>query len=159
MAAQLVPWIKANLATTGSEQVWLLGFSKSGLGAQDLILKHPSVFTLAASWDFPADMTSYNQLGTSPQTAYGTNANYLANYQLTQAFINSYAAPFAAHDRIWVGSYYHFGYDVQDYASRLTKAGVQYDAETPTQMAHRWDSGWVPGALTALYQDSVNLPS
>jgi len=24
-------------------------------------------------------------------------------------------------------------------------------------MAHRWDSGWVPIALAALYQDSANL--
>ena len=159
MTAQLVPWIKANLATTGSEQVWLLGFSKSGLGAQDLILKHPSVYSLAASWDFPADMTSYGQLGTSPQTAYGTNANYLANYQLTQAFINSYAAPFAAHERIWVGGYYYFDYDVYDYASRLDSAGVVFADETPTQMAHRWDSGWVPDALAALHQDSISLSS
>src|SRR5271169_4956450 len=51
MTDQLVPWIKANLATTGTEQVWLIGFSKSGIGAQDLLLKHPSVYTLAASWD------------------------------------------------------------------------------------------------------------
>jgi hypothetical protein len=157
MTTQLVPWIKANLALSGTEQVWLLGFSKSGLGAQDLILKHPSVYTLAASWDFPADMTSYNQLGTSPQVAYGTNANYLNNYQPNQAFINSYAAPFTTHKRIWVGSYYYFDYDTNDYASRLTTAGVLHDTETPTQMAHRWDSGWVPGALAALYADSTSL--
>ena len=63
MTQELVPWIKQNLATTGHEQVWLIGFSKSGLGAQDLILKHPDLFTLAASWDFPADMASYDSLG------------------------------------------------------------------------------------------------
>ena len=61
MTQDLVPWIKHNLATTGHEQIWLIGFSKSGLGAQDLILKHPGLFTLAASWDFMADMSSYNQ--------------------------------------------------------------------------------------------------
>ena len=115
MTSQLVPWIKANLAVTGTEQVWLLGFSKSGLGAQDLLLKHPSVYTLAATWDFPADMTSYNQLGTSPQTAYGTNANYLNNYALTQAFVNAHAAPFTVYNRIWIGSYYYFEYGVNSY--------------------------------------------
>src|ERR1700749_1535157 len=35
---ELVPGIRQNLATTGNEQIWLIGFSKSGLGAQDLIL-------------------------------------------------------------------------------------------------------------------------
>ena len=66
MTTDLEPWVKANLSTTGSEQNWLIGFSKSGLGAQDLILKHPNLFQLAASWDFPADMTSYDQLGSDP---------------------------------------------------------------------------------------------
>ena len=41
MTSELEPWVKANLATTGTEQIWLLGFSKSGLGAEDLLLKHP----------------------------------------------------------------------------------------------------------------------
>ncbi len=49
MATELAPWVKANLATSGTEQSWLIGFSKSGIGAQDLLLKHPDLFTLAAS--------------------------------------------------------------------------------------------------------------
>ena len=57
LTQELVPWLKQNLATTGHEQVWLIGFSKSGIGGQDLILKHPDVFSLAASWDFPADIS------------------------------------------------------------------------------------------------------
>ena len=159
MTDQLVPWIKANLATTGSEQVWLIGFSKSGIGAQDLLLKHPSVYALAASWDFP-DSTSYDALGTSEATGYGTNANFVANYELSQSFVNTYAAPFTAHKRIWIGGYYYFDWDVyNDYAPELTNASVQYDAETATQMTHSWSSGWVPGAVAALYQDSINLHS
>jgi hypothetical protein len=157
MTNQLVPWIKTNLVISGTEQIWLLGFSKSGVGAQDLILKHPGVYTLAASWDFP-DSNSYDALGSSEATGYGTNANFLANYQLSQSFVNTYAAPFTAHKRIWIGGYQYFQWETyNDYGAYLTNAGVQYDAETPTQMAHRWDSGWVPGALAALYQDSINL--
>ncbi len=48
---------------TGQEQNWLIGFSKSGIGGQDLILKHPDIFSVAASWDFPADMASYGHSG------------------------------------------------------------------------------------------------
>jgi Putative esterase len=159
MTNQLVPWIKANLATTGKEQVWLIGFSKSGVGAQDLILKHPSVYTLAATWDFP-DSTSYNALGTSEATGYGTNANFLANYELSQSFVDTYAAPFTAHKRLWIGGYYYFEWDVYNtYAPELTNAGIQYDEEAPTEMAHNWGSGWVAGAMAALYQDSINLSS
>ena len=64
MTQDIAPWIKHNLATTGHEQIWLIGFSKSGLGAQDLILKYPDLFTLAASWDFPAGMSSYTSMVT-----------------------------------------------------------------------------------------------
>ena len=159
MTDQLVPWIKANLATTGTEQIWLIGFSKSGVGAQDLILKHPGVYTLAAAWDFP-DSSSYDALGDSEATGYGTNANFLANYQLSQSFVDTYAAPFTAQKRIWIGGYYYYEPDVyDDYAPELSSAGVQYDEETPTEMTHEWGSGWVAGALAALYQDSINLSS
>ena len=66
MTDDLVPWVRHNLApSTGHEENWLIGFSKSGIGATDLILRHPDVFTLAAAWDFPADMGSFNDFGTS----------------------------------------------------------------------------------------------
>ncbi len=156
MTQELVPWIKQNLATTGHEQTWLIGFSKSGLGAQDLILKHPDLFTLAATWDFPADMSSYNSLSSDAAANYGTDANYQANYRLTQAFVDSYKAPFLNDNRIWIGSYCYYAKDVSDYDALLTSEGIAHTTEPPQSMAHRWDSGWVPIALAALYQDSLN---
>ena len=157
MTQELVPWIKQNLATTGDEQIWLIGFSKSGLGAQDLILKHPDLFTLAASWDFPADMATYNGLGSDPAANYGTDANYQANYRLTGAFVDNHAAPLRSSDRIWIGGYSLYQTDVSDYGALLTAAGIKYSVETPPQyMTHRWDSGWMPLAMAALYQDSLN---
>ena len=156
MTQELVPWIKQNLATTGNEQTWLIGFSKSGLGAQDLILKHPDLFTLAATWDFPADMSSYNSLSSDAAANYGTDANYQANYRLTQAFVDSYKAPFQNDNRIWIGSYALYYTDVLNYDALLTSEGIAHTTEPPQSMAHRWDSGWVPMALAALYQDSLN---
>ena len=52
---------------------------KSGIGGQDLILKYPNLFTLVASWDFPADMSSYNEYQGAPAN-YGTEANSPRNY-------------------------------------------------------------------------------
>ena len=157
MTQELVPWVKSTLATTGTEQSWLLGFSKSGIGGQDLILKHPDLFTLAASWDFPADMPDYGGAGSDPGANYGTDANYQANYRLTQSFVDARKAPFQANKRIWIGSYNLYPGDVADYNTLLTSEGILHDTETPTNMAHRWDSGWVPIALNALYQDSINF--
>jgi len=153
----LVPWIKQNLATTGHEQVWLIGFSKSGLGAQDLILKHPDVFTLAASWDSPFGMSSYDQFGDDSAANYGTDANFQANYRLTEEFVYAHRAPFLASDRIWIGGYGVFQADDSGYNALLDSAGIAHSTETPQYMAHRWDSGWVPIALAALYQDSLDM--
>ena len=157
MAMDLQPWVKANLSTTGSEQSWLIGFSKSGIGAQTLILRHPDKFTLAASWDFPADMNAYDEYGTNSSDSYGTDANFQANYRLTPAFLAAHAPPFQANNRIWIGGYQLFQQDVADYDALLTAEGIQHTTETPTAMAHEWDSGWVPIALAALEADSLNM--
>ena len=62
--ADILPqWVDSNFSTTGTEQNLLVGFSKSGYGALDLELKHPSVFSAVAAFDFPGDMTSYDDYG------------------------------------------------------------------------------------------------
>ncbi len=157
MTTEVVPWAEKNLDTTGHEQNWLIGFSKSGLGGQDLILKHPGIFALAASWDFPADMSSYDELGTDPAASYGTDANFQANYRLTPAFLNAHKGPFLSERRIWIGGSKEFPTDMSDYAKLLTKEGILYAREAPRFMFHSWDSGWVPDALAALRQDSINF--
>ena len=156
MTQELVPWAQKNLATTGTEQNWLIGFSKSGIGGQDLILKHPDIFTLAASWDFPADMSSYDQSGANSAASYGTDANFQANYRLTSSFLDAHKAPFLSNNRIWIGSYSLYQTDVSDYDSLLTSEGILHTTETPQNMTHNWYSGWVPIALAALYADSIN---
>ncbi len=158
MTTELQPWVKANLSITGTEQCWLIGFSKSGIGGQDLLLKHPDLFTLAASWDFPADIHSYHEYGTGSAKSYGTDANFQANYRLTAAFLTAHKAPFVANNRIWIGGYHIFQTDISDYDALLTSLGIQHSTEAPTRMAHRWDSGWVQIALAALYKDSINFP-
>jgi putative esterase len=157
MTTELQPWVKAHLATTGTEQHWLIGFSKSGIGGQDLLLKHPDLFTLAASWDFPADLSSYDQFGSSSTGSYGTDANFQANYRLTQSFIDAHRAPFVANNRLWIGGYEAFQTDMTDYDALLTSEGVQHSTEAPTLMSHHWDGGWVPIALAALAQESTRL--
>src|SRR4029077_13611330 len=113
--------------------------------------------TLAASWDFPADMSAYDQFGSSSANSYGTNANFQANYRLTPAFVDAHKAPFLSNNRIWIGYSAIFQADVSDYDALLTSEGIAHTTETPQPMLHTWDSGWVPIALAALGQDSSNV--
>jgi hypothetical protein len=159
LTQQLVPWVQANLGTSGQEQNWLIGFSKSGIGGEDLILEHPGLFTLAATWDFPADMLSYDEYGSSSANSYGTDANFQANYRLTTAFLNAHKAPFTSANRLWIGGYNAFQGDMSDYNTLLTSLGIAHSTETPTLQTHAWDGGWVPLALAALSQESGSLPA
>ena len=44
-----------------------------------------------------------------------------------------------------------------DYDALLTSEGIAHITETPTPVAHSWDSGWLPLAMTALEQMSLNV--
>ena len=158
MTKELVPWVEQHLSVTGHEQNWLLGFSKSGLGAEDLILKHPGIFAVAAAWDFPAGMSSYDQYGPDPAASYGTQANFQANYRLTPAFVHAHRWQFQTRTRIWIGGNREFPADMSNYASLLTKEEILYTRQAPQSMSHSWTSGWVPIALAALRHDSMRLP-
>ena len=94
MSTILPEWVDSNFATTGTEQNLMVGFSKSGYGALDLLFKHPDVFTAAAAWDFPGDMTSSADYGPAEAQNYGTNANFLNNYQLNGTFLDALKTPF-----------------------------------------------------------------
>jgi hydroxyacyl-ACP dehydratase HTD2-like protein with hotdog domain len=102
-------------------------------------------------------MSSDSQFGNDSAAGYGTDANFQANYRLTPAFIDARKGPFQSNNRIWIGGYSVFQNDVSDYDTLLTSESIAHTTETPQNVAHGWDSGWVRIALAALYQDSVNL--
>ena len=102
-------------------------------------------------------MSSYDGLGGDPATSYGTNANLQANYRLTAAFVKARSGPFLRQNRIWIGGNWLFPTDMSDYAKLLAKVGIKFTREAPRFMRHSWDSGWVPDALAALRQDSIEL--
>ena len=64
-------------------------------------------------------------------------------------------APFLASNRIWIGGYSLYHTDVSDYGTLLTSEGIAHSTETSQEMSHRWDSGWMPIALAAFYQDRL----
>ena len=153
MDSQLVPWVRSTFASTTHEQNWLIGFSKSGYGAIDLVLKHPTTFALAAAWDFPADMSRYDQYGDSAN--YGTDGNFQSHYRLTSAFVGARKAPFTEVDRIWLSGYNTFRPDMSDFDAMLTSFGMLHTFTKSSFRSHTWGAGWLREALAALYQDSL----
>jgi hypothetical protein len=158
MSLELQPWVTANLASTGSEQHWLLGFSRSGFGGIDLLLKHPDLFTLGAFWDFPAlGFTAFDQFGDSASN-YGTDANFQANYRMTNAFLDAHKTPFLTSNRIFISGYALYPTEVAGLDAVLTSKGMLHTYPTPVSASeHSWDAGWVPQAVDGLYQNSIDL--
>ncbi len=156
VATSLTQWADSTFATTGTEKNLLLGFSKSGYGALDLLFKHPTVFSAAAAWDFPADMPNYDSIA-SASGNYGTNANFQANYQLTGSFIDGLKAPFLSQDRIWMSGYAVFQKDIADFDALLTAHGVDHTLAPQAASVHAWQGSWLPEAVSGLYGLEQNL--
>ena len=102
-------------------------------------------------------MSSYDQFGDDSAQNYGTDANFQANYRLTTAFVDAHKAAFLSNNRIWIGGYNLYQPDDSDYDALLTSEGIVHSITMQAYPAHSWDSGWVPAAMAALYQDSINL--
>jgi hypothetical protein len=149
VASVLAPWANGNLSTTRTEKDLLIGFSKSGYGALDLLLKHPDTFDAAAAFDFPANMTTYDDYGASAD--YGAQVNFQSNYQLTGAFIDNLKAPFARQTRILISEGPVFESQVADFDALLIARGVAHTLLAQRNYPHSWSSGWLPDAVAGLF--------
>jgi 20S proteasome alpha/beta subunit len=157
-ATILTSWVDSNFATTGDEKNLLIGFSKSGYGALDLLFKHPGVFDAASAFDFPADMAAYDAFGSSSSGDYGTDLNFQDNYRIDQAFLDAWKAPFTTQDRILISEGPAFATQVADFDSLLTSNGVEHTLlTTQTSDAHAWYGGWLSADVAVLYGLETDL--
>jgi 20S proteasome alpha/beta subunit len=156
-ATILTAWADSTFATSGDEKNLLIGFSKSGYGALDLLFKHPGVFDAAAAFDFPGDMSAYNNFGASSANDYGTDANFQDNYQMDSTFLDTWKAPFTTEDRILISEGPVFATQVADFDNLLTSNGIQHTLLDQTSDAHTWYSGWLSADVAGLYGLETDL--
>jgi len=128
------------------EARWLLGFSKSGWGAYNLLFRHPDVFGYAAAWDVPfmidgEDPKDWGPMGI--KHVMGTKEHFQANYVPTKLAT-------AARDRLtdktrlvlglgkfWAGQ-------TRKMDAHLTQLGIPHSYLTEYLGKHHWESGWFP---------------
>lgn len=160
----IAAWIRANLAITGNEAVYLIGFSRSGIGGQGLQFRHPDIFAATASWDAPFMMADYDgtdptnggSIGGSPALFYGTSSSFMTKYQLSAANLANWAATGQwAVNRLWLGLGPAFPADTPAYDAALTAAGIPHTYTfANTSESHAWHSDWVAAALAAIIPSS-----
>ncbi len=156
---QLAAWARTTYGTT-NERIYLIGFSRTGIGGQSLFFHHPDIYAAVASWDFPAVMSTYDGTdidgitGGNPAGTYGTQDNFAANYQLSASNLAKWSAGqnFGSVNRIWIGGYVAFQDDVTAYDPVLTTAGILHTKALVSASVHNWapTPGWVAPALAAI---------
>ena len=129
-------------------QRYLIGFSKSGNGALDLILRHPGVFNGAAIWDSPVQTTD---ISTFPGLLmnFGSQANF--NSYNIPTLVASNANAFQLQTRLWIsGDQANYQAQMINLHNQLIAAGILHTWVEGGVRAHSWSSGWLEGAVTGL---------
>lgn len=157
----LVPFGDTFVPGASSSQRLLIGFSKSGNGVLDLILRHPDVFSAAAAWDAPA--VQIKDISAFPQFQLPLNFGNQANYNLyyIPTLVTNNAQSFQTRNRLWIsGDGVYYTPDMTTLHQQLTSDGIVHTwvAGSATR-AHSWNSGWVDGAITDLDAHSTAASS
>jgi hypothetical protein len=149
----LIPWGDTFLKGTVPQR-YLIGFSKSGNGVLDLMLRHPSVFNAGAAWDSPAQQSSLSASFDLPEN-FGTQANY--NSYFIPSLVASNAAAFTQQDRLWIsGDQAAWTADMDTLNTQMNAAGIAHTWVAGPTRAHSWNSGWLNGAVTDLDANATN---
>lgn len=153
----VIPFIETHYPVrVDREGRYLIGFSKSGRGAVSLLLRYPKIFHKVAAWDpgIRIDMGPYGEgydLESRLHERFGSVANFQA-YRLSN-LLKTRGKDLGNKTRL-----FYFNCDgvvrtaggAQLHAL-MVQEGVphRYVMEPPRE--HRWDSGWIPEAISFLF--------
>lgn len=132
----------------------LIGYSKGGSAAIQLLLRYPDLFRAAAAFDSPIMKEQPDQW---EMPYFWPNPEHFRDFAIPH-LLRTRGRDLGEFPRIALFGYGNFGKDAPDWTyDHLTAAhdlmddlGIPhlYDNETPRE--HRWDSGWLPDAVAAL---------
>ncbi len=125
---------------------FLLGFSKSGWGAFSLLLRHPHLFEKALAWDSPLMMADI-KLGVTHDVF--ANQRNFERYHVSR-LLSAEAAQFHGESRFVVLGYHGFRRDLQQAHAFMQEHHIAHVYRDGPLREHRWDSGWLPGAVALL---------
>lgn len=155
MVRDLVPWVNTIEPASATHERWLIGFSKSGNGALDLILRNPNLFSAAAVWDAPVqltDMTAFPDMGVN----FGTESNF-DKYEIPP-LLSTNGSQFKSVNRLWIsGDPASWTSHMQQLHTQMQAQGILHTWVAGPARAHSWNSGWLDGAVQGLAATSYTL--
>ncbi len=129
---------------------YLLGFSKSGWGAWNLLLRHRDMFGKASAWDAPLMMERLGKYGTTGILA--TQENF--DRHRVDELLRAYASELQDRSRLVLTGYGNFREHHQQARELLLELNIPHVYRDGPQRKHDWHSGWVAEALELLLSDA-----
>jgi hypothetical protein len=143
----VVPFVEEKYpALARPEGRLLLGFSKSGWGAFNLLLRHPDVFGKAAAWDAPLMLDAPGKYGSGD--IFGTKENFEA-YRVTR-LLEERAGRLGAGKRLILLGYGNFRGEHQAAHGLMERLKIDHEYRDGPPRQHDWRSGWLAEAVGLL---------
>lgn len=132
----------------------LLGYSKGGSAAIQLLLRYPEVFRAAAAFDSPVMKELPDQW---EMPYFWPNSEHFRDFAIPH-LLRTRGKLLGDRPRIGLFGYGNFGKNAPEWTydhltaahQLLNKLEIPHHYDNATHRAHRWDSGWLPDAVAAL---------
>lgn len=132
----------------------LLGYSKGGSAALQLLLRYPDLFRAAAAFDSPIMKEQPDQW---EMPYFWPNPEHFRDFAIPH-LLRTRGRDLGDAARIALFGYGNFGKDAPDWTydhlgaghELLNELGIPHHYENEIHRQHRWDSGWLPDAVAVL---------
>ncbi len=158
---EIVPFIDG-LYPQASKKRLLLGYSKSGNGSYQLLLRHPDLFLAASIYDSPIMSNAAGQFEMAD--IYGDQNNF-DKYSIPQLLRKQTDLFRDKPPRLALFGYCMFGGPnplhgphIEEAHALMENLGIPHIYDDSTCREHRWDSGWLEPAVAALEDMSRRKP-
>lgn len=138
----------------------LVGYSKGGSAALQLLLRYPELFRAAAAFDSPVMKEVPDQW---EMPYFWPNPEHFRDFAVPH-LLRTRGRELGDAPRIGLYGYGNFGKNAPDWSADhlgaahelLEELGIAHVYDNDTYREHRWDSGWLPGAVADL--DRMSRP-
>lgn len=120
-------------------KVYLLGFSKSGWGSMNILIKYPELIDGILIWDAPLS-TKWNEKW-GMHYSFGNEENFMNNYYLMRE--NGIEFERLKNKKIVIGGYDLFEKQTKDFLIRLDENDIKYIYDDNLRTKHEWNKDWI----------------
>lgn len=151
----VLPFVEAHYPVQESaEGRFLLGFSKSGWGAWNLLIRHSQLFGRAVAWDAPMMMERIGKYGNGP--IFGDQKNF-ETYCIS-TLLQEEGKSLDETKRLILVGYGNFRQHHKSVHALLKELEIPHEYRDGPKRSHDWHSGWVEEAMTLLLAESEAKP-